>query len=225
MALPRFAKLDPARRAMILSVATEEFAKRGYEKASLKRIIVRCGMSRGALYYYFADKDDLYETVIREFCGTLLDLWSGGEPGKKGSAFSRAETSEAYWQEWVVHYRRSIRYYLQNPVVSELLWRSIRTRASGTSHPVLNEVADRMRAWVRDALSRGERIGAVRADLPEGLLLDTAFGMLEGFARWLERGLRESSDGRIDEYARLVSGFLRRVAEPVPTGPKGSKRA
>jgi AcrR family transcriptional regulator len=222
MALPRFAKLDPTKKATIIAVATEEFARQGYEKASLNRIIVRCGMSRGTLYYYFADKEDLYETVIRDFSRAILDLWSGDAEGG-GEAFSGARTSAAYWEEWVAHYRRSIRYYLQNPVVAELLWRSIRKRASGTSHPVLNEVADQMREWVRQALIRGERIGAVRTDLPQGLLLDTAFSMLEGFARWLARGWSESSEDRIDEHARLVSDFLRRIAEPLPARSAGRK--
>ncbi len=223
MALPRFSRLDPAKRATILSVATEEFAKQGYEKASLNRIIVRCGMSRGTLYYYFADKEDLYETVIREFSDALLDLWSGGPEGRT-EPFAGAGTAGVYWEEWVAHYRRSIRYYLQNPVIAELLWHAIRTRASGTSHPVLNEVADRMREWVRRALSRGERIGAVRTDLPQGLLLDTAFSMLEGFARWLAKGWGESSEEKIEEHARLVSDFLKRIAEPLPADSAGTGR-
>ena len=92
MALPRFAKLDPTKKATIIAVATEEFARQGYEKASLNRIIVRCGMSRGTLYYYFADKEDLYETVIRDFSGTILDLWSGG-----GEAFSGAARAMTGW--------------------------------------------------------------------------------------------------------------------------------
>lgn len=214
MALPRFAKLDPDKKAMIIRVATEEFADRGYEQASLNRIIARCGMSKGALYYYFADKDDLYETVLDLFCGAMLVRWSGGT-SEQIPAFAKCETPEDYWQEWIAHFRRSMSHYLENPVEAELFRRSLRTRASGTCHPALNTVASRIREWIREALRRGQQIGAVRTDLPEELLLDTSFGMMEGFDRWLAQELEALREGQVDELAGLVVRFLRRMAEPV----------
>ena len=214
MALPRFAKLDPAKKTTIIQIATEEFAHWGYEQASLNRIIARCQMSKGAFYYYFADKDDLYETVLDLFCGSMLERWSGGASDQI-PAFSRCKTPEAYWQEWIAHFRRSMSHYLENPVEAALFRRSLQTRASGTSHPALNTVASRIREWIREALRRGQQIGAVRMDLPEELLIETSFGMMEGFDRWLTQALDTFPESRTDELAGLVVRFLRRIAEPV----------
>lgn len=197
MALPRFAKLDPGKKATLIAVATEEFADRGYEKASLNTIIARCGISKGAMYYYFADKDDLYKTVLEAFLQNLLEIWSGAKSVRE-RPFSHVKTREAYWEEWVSHYRRSLRYSLKHRVHGELFHRCIRSRASGTSHPALTQVADRIREWIREDLRRGQELGAVRTDLPEGLLLDTVFGMLEGFDRWLVQAWKGLSEDQID---------------------------
>ena len=222
MPLPRFAKLDSAKRTNILDAATEEFAQRGYEKASLNRIIARCAMSKGAMYYYFSDKADLYKTVLEEFFTNLLEVWSGSTANKY-RPFDQVETPEAYWKEWITHYRRSLRHSLKNPVFGEMFHRCIRTRAAGTSHPALTGAAEQIREWIGAALKRGEQIGAVRNDLPEGLLLDTAFGMLEGFDRWMVQTWMDFSEGEIDELACLVTAFLRRIAEPVQDLTEKSK--
>ena len=43
MPLPRFEKLDPARQEAILAAARAEFARLGFEEASLNRIIAGAG--------------------------------------------------------------------------------------------------------------------------------------------------------------------------------------
>jgi hypothetical protein len=86
----------------------------------------------------------------------------------------------------------------------------------------LNKVADQIREWIGAVLKRGEQLGAVRNDLPEGLLLDSAFGMLEGFDRWLFQEFANLSEDEIDGIAELVTEFLRRIAEPV--SPKSVDR-
>lgn len=223
MPLPRFAKLDQNKRANIILVASGEFAARGYEKASLNAIIARCGMSKGAMYYYFSDKDDLYKTVLEDFLTNLFEIWSG-EAEDKHRPFAKADTPEAYWEEWIAHYRRSLHHYQKNPVYGEMFHRCLRNRASGTSHPALTEVAEQIREWIATVLKRGEELGAVRNDLPEGLLLDSAFGMLEGFDRWLFQEWANLSPGEIDEIAGLVTEFLRRIVQPVSAKPPDRRR-
>ncbi len=213
MALNRLSKLDPQKRERILRIATEEFAQWGYEKASLSRIIARCGMSRGALYYYFADKDDLYRTVLKAYADRMLKIWSGGS-SKQIPAFSQIRTPEEYWAAWVRHWQRSLSNHEQNPVEAKLFGQCIRQRASGTSHPALTELAAELRGWVREVLKRGQRIGAVRTDLAEELLLDASFGMMEGFDLWLDKCRQSGETGRVDAWADLAVGLLRRIVEP-----------
>ncbi len=215
MPLARFANLDPAKRSEILRVATEEFVERGYENASLNRIIVRSGMSKGALYYYFSDKDDLYRTMLDAYSEKLIEVWSGGSP-EHIPAFSGIRTPADYWNEWLAHWHRSLGYHKENPLYSALFGQCVTVRASGTCHPALEEIATKLREWIREVLRRGQRIGAVRTDLPEDLLLETSFGMMEGFDRWVVEQRKTNSEGPIDELAGLIVGFLRRIVEPLP---------
>ncbi len=52
---------DPSRvRARILKLATEEFARIGFEGARVDRIAERCRVSKNMLYYYFKSKEGLF---------------------------------------------------------------------------------------------------------------------------------------------------------------------
>lgn len=46
-------------RARILDAALAEFGARGYLAASIDEIAARAGVTKGAVYYWFEDKDDL----------------------------------------------------------------------------------------------------------------------------------------------------------------------
>ena len=58
MPRPRFEKLPPEKRETILETAAKEFAEFGYEGASLNQILAKSGISKGAAYYYFDNKED-----------------------------------------------------------------------------------------------------------------------------------------------------------------------
>lgn len=55
-----------ARRAQIVSAAIDTVAEDGYANASLARIAVRLGISKGVISYHFAGKDDLIAEIISQ---------------------------------------------------------------------------------------------------------------------------------------------------------------
>jgi len=55
-----------ATRQLLISVARELFAERGYAATSVEEIIQRAGVARGALYHHFAGKDALFRAVYDE---------------------------------------------------------------------------------------------------------------------------------------------------------------
>jgi TetR/AcrR family fatty acid metabolism transcriptional regulator len=58
--------LASARRAQIVEAAIDTVAEVGYANASLARIAVRLGISKGVISYHFAGKDDLIAEVISQ---------------------------------------------------------------------------------------------------------------------------------------------------------------
>lgn len=54
-------------RRRILDAAARTFADKGFAAASLEEIAEAAGYTRGAVYYNFADKDELFLAVLDEF--------------------------------------------------------------------------------------------------------------------------------------------------------------
>lgn len=50
-------------RARLLAAARELFAAHGYESVPSQEIVVRAGLTRGALYHHFGGKEGLYDAV------------------------------------------------------------------------------------------------------------------------------------------------------------------
>lgn len=59
-------------RASFLKVAREEFTSKGYAKASTNTIVEKSGMARGALYYHFKDKQELFQAVYEDLLQDML---------------------------------------------------------------------------------------------------------------------------------------------------------
>lgn len=51
-------------RQRLLQAAADEFTAHGFEGSSLRRICASAGVTTGALYFFFASKDDLFRSVL-----------------------------------------------------------------------------------------------------------------------------------------------------------------
>ena len=60
------------RRAAILDAALEEFTARGYEAARLDDVAKRAGVAKGTIYLYFADKEALFQDLVRSMVHPVL---------------------------------------------------------------------------------------------------------------------------------------------------------
>lgn len=59
-----FSKLDPAKQEQIRKAALNEFAREGYERASTNNIVKEAGIAKGTLFYYFPNKQALFDYLI-----------------------------------------------------------------------------------------------------------------------------------------------------------------
>ena len=63
-------------RQAILDAASLEFSQQGYAGASLGRIVTSAGLTKGALFHHFPDKQSLAAAWISERLGAeILQLW------------------------------------------------------------------------------------------------------------------------------------------------------
>lgn len=66
MAQPKWQRRSEDRPREICAAALEVFAEKGFAAARLEEIARRAGVSKGTLYLYFADKEDLFRAVVRD---------------------------------------------------------------------------------------------------------------------------------------------------------------
>ena len=59
----------------ILETAKNEFLKRGFQGTSMRRIAALSGVTTGALYGYFASKEDIFDSLVKEAYETVMDAY------------------------------------------------------------------------------------------------------------------------------------------------------
>lgn len=199
----RFDNLDPERQKRIFEIATEEFGEKGYDAASLNRIIGRSGMGKSSFYYYFDDKADLFNTLLER---TFADLFN-----QIGGIDLAGLTAETFW--------KSIEDLCQQ--AAEVMGRDIafvrlgrmfyRQRNDPKEASSTGRLFETGRLWVGAAISRGQELGVVRTDLPVSLLIDCTMGLLEALDRWSVAHWEEMDETAQPRMVSAQIGLLRRV--------------
>ena len=202
--MTRFQNVSPEKRAAILDAAASEIARHGLAGASINRVIAAAGMSKSSFYHYFEGKDDLYGAVTQRALDELLAAMAPA---------ALPATAADYWAMWESMYRAFLRRQLTDPVLAALSWSAIQARADGTAHPALEVLAGQMRRWLSALIAQGQALGAVRTDLPQDLLMDATFGMLEGGDRWFAANWDEMSGDSVAGAAARIVRLLRDLTE------------
>jgi AcrR family transcriptional regulator len=64
-----------ARREQILGGAQRAFARHGYEGATVARLEEETGLSRGAIFSYFENKEALFIELVRRSSDRFVEIW------------------------------------------------------------------------------------------------------------------------------------------------------
>ena len=205
MARPRFHKLPTSQQRAIERAALDEFATHGFNAASLNRIIDVAGISKGSMYYYFDGKDDLYAHVARSELGRLFD-----ETGPFPVPTDR--DPDAFWSTLESHYLRIMAALAGSPPLAAFA----RDWLVASSNPALQQAQKEMERallpWFEQALSAGQKVHAIRKDLPNGLLIAVVFAMGQAMDAWV---MMQQPDARaLRKLVRALVGMIRRALEP-----------
>jgi len=77
MARPRWKRRAEERPGEICAAALGVFTEKGFAAAKLDEIARRAGVSKGTLYLYFKDKDELFRAVVRDTIAPDIEGISG----------------------------------------------------------------------------------------------------------------------------------------------------
>ena len=87
--MPRIsAEREEATRRRILKAARQVFVEKGFHRASIDDVVAACGLSVGAIYTYFPNKDELIRASIldanrEESDAVLADTRAAGSVGER----------------------------------------------------------------------------------------------------------------------------------------------
>ncbi len=213
MPRPRFTQLPEPKRRRILDAAAAEFAQHGFGAASYNRIIRSAGVSKGAMYYYFDDKEDLFLTTVDDA------LMRGQLAFGSLDAVLEARAPEAFWSATSELCARAWSIFQQDPVLLGLGKALLATSEQGPASAAYSELVEGFRGAIDELIAAGVRIGAIRDDLDHGLLSAAMLGMGEAIDRYLLARMETMRPEELGELAalpqRLVDLFVR-VAAPAP---------
>jgi AcrR family transcriptional regulator len=205
MVRPRFAKLSPEQQQVILRAAVDEFAAHGFHDASLNRVIDAAGISKGSMYYYFDGKEDLYAYVLQHEMERLFH-------SVESVPMAGAQDAAAFWAALTDHYLRLMTALAAAPQLAALIRGWLGAPATPSLQQAQQEMETAFRPWLETTLETGQRLGAVRSDLPSGLLLAVVTGMGQAMDTWLITQPTEpqSLPGTISTFV----GMIRAAVQP-----------
>ena len=68
-----------ATHSKILESGIKNFLKDGYEKSNLRKICKESGVTTGAFYRHFDDKENLFTNLVEPFASQILDIYKNYE--------------------------------------------------------------------------------------------------------------------------------------------------
>lgn len=164
MALPRFERLPPERRAALLAVAQRHLARDGRSGASYNQIIADAGLSKTSAYLYFDGREDLVRAVVSAVSARLEAVLG---------AWQTVTSEEAFWSQLATQ--------------SAALRSHLATNAEDLALLSMFEPGEwpNAQVWLEAMLENGRAVGVVRADVPAPVMAGVTravFTALDGLA-------------------------------------------
>ncbi|PFG31702.1 TetR family transcriptional regulator [Paramicrobacterium agarici] len=197
--------MSDERRDQLVRTAAREFARAGFERASLNAIIRDCGLSKSSFYNILDSKLALYDLVVRDISQRLVRDLDLPAPTSFGDS--------AYWQTVVDVIVRLTQVLTSDDVYTDLAQMLYDTQAPDEPNEA-DRVLDAASAWIRELVHVGRDCGAVRADLPVSLQGELAFTMLRTFDEWSVRNLDTLPPDDLPALVDAQLAALRRLFAP-----------
>jgi AcrR family transcriptional regulator len=172
-----------ARRGAILDAARRAFARHGYEGATVKVLESETGLSRGAIFHHFRDKEALFLALAEDDAARTAEVV---ERAGLVQVMRDLGDKDAGWLGVQLEVRRRLR----------------------TDPGFAASWAERQAAIIRATAERLERqreAGVVRSDVPVPLLVDFLRLVFDGLVSGLAAGMpSEHLDGVLDLVEQTV---------------------
>ena len=156
-----------ARRAEILEAARRAFARHGYEGATVKVLEAETGLSRGAIFHHFKDKDALFLALAEDDAARMAETVAAHGLVQ---VMRDLQDKDAGWLGVQLEVRRRLR---TDPAFAAT-WAEHQSAVLGATTA---------------RLQRQRKAGVVRSDVPLPILVDFLRLALDGLVSGLAAGM------------------------------------
>jgi TetR/AcrR family acrAB operon transcriptional repressor len=177
-----------------MSAAIDCFARLGYQGTSIDRIARDAGVTKGAVYYHFRDKEELlFEAVKDRIGGFERDVLRTMTPGVGVESALRRVVDSCFFHATASNHRR----FIITLMVEAL-----------DTHPRLSaefrDILRRMRQFLTEVIRRAQRKGELRSDVAPELAAALFSGGIMGaeiqhYQDATEVDLRQMLDALVDQ--------------------------
>jgi len=200
----RFERLKKEKRERILQTAAKAFAAAGFEQASMNQILDEAGISKGAAYYYFDDKADLYATTVHHYLTTLVNTLDLSVEGL---------TADTFWPRLRELYLSQFRNSYEQPWVFGVIRSATHVSPELLASTDLAGFVTYFQDAIAALLQKGQELELVRTDLPQSLLIRLFMALDEAADQWFMANWDDLSPSEVESIAAQILETLKRLIE------------
>jgi AcrR family transcriptional regulator len=163
-------------------------------------------LSKGAAYYYFEDKLDLFFTVIR-YCIERVKLDLKLDPATL--------TAETFWPTFAELHRQPLLRSFEQPWLFAAVRAAEHLPLAALEREPLATFARQVRTWMMNLVKRGQELGVIRTDLSEELIFAWIAALDDASDHWLlahwseldREAIARISDQTVDGMCRALAAL------------------
>lgn len=146
----------------LIKASIKEFSEKGYDKASLNNILKEVGISKGAFYYHFNNKEDLYFYLLSIVVDKKMKFLTEN--------IKPQDLNNDIFTIFKIQVETAMEFGRLNPDISKFGESFIRERGNEIYHKALKkfdfQINDYFDILINNAFNRGE----LRDDLPKDFI-------------------------------------------------------
>ena len=206
-AMPRPSSKDPAAGPSaallrmpvperLLAVAVRLFAEKGFEGTSVQEIVAAAGVTKGAMYHYFASKDDLLYEIYHRLLGLQTERLNALADGPGDAADRVRAVAEDVVETTLTSIDEAIVFFRSMHMLPADKRTQVRTER--------RRYHERFRTLVEE----GQRTGTFRGDVSADIVTHFFFGAVNQLGTWYHRDGGLSRRQVAEQYADMLLGGL-----------------
>ncbi|BCB04145.1 TetR/AcrR family transcriptional regulator [Bacillus sp. KH172YL63] len=182
------------RRSDLINAARRVFIKKGYEHTTMKDVMDEAGVSRGGLYLYFDNKEDLFEAVIQEQFIDAIDEMS--------------KHHDSYWDVLLMSFLGENKE--PSDEMDPLAPSKLEYFITGRNHSSRQEHArkryQQAYEWMTDIIEKGVEAGEFKPRYAPEVLAKALISHIDGLA--MDHAILDAESIQLKEQTEWIIGYL-----------------